>query len=233
MKLTRAMIVALAWFPWVADSQGRLAGQANEILETPRPTIATGGETTIARAIRLEGSVSIDGRLDDLAWQDAPIISSFVQGEPFEGAEPTEPTEVRVLFDDQAIYVGALMYETDPTVIRARLARRDERAPFDYFTLSLDPNRDGLTGYQFRVSAAGAEGDRYLFGDSEEDENWDAIWDSAVEINDRGWAAEIRIPLSQIRYEAKPGEQTWGINFERRRIESNEKDYLQRVLLTF
>ncbi len=225
MKLIRAMIWGLACFSLVVNLQGELAGQANEISETPQSTIATGGRTAVARAIRLEGSISIDGRLDDLAWQDAPIISSFIQGEPFEGAEPTEPTEVRVLFDDQAIYVGALMYETNPTVIRARLARRDERAPFDHFTLSLDPNRDGLTGYQFRVSAAGAEGDRYLFSDSEEDENWDAIWDSAVQINDRGWTAEIRIPLSQIRYEAKPGEQTWGINFERRRIESNETDY--------
>ena len=108
------MIWGLACFSLVVNLQGELAGQANEISETPQSTIATGGRTAVARAIRLEGSISIDGRLDDLAWQDAPIISSFIQGEPFEGAEPTEPTEVRVLFDDQAIYVGALMYENKP-----------------------------------------------------------------------------------------------------------------------
>ena len=149
-------------------------------------------------AIRRVGELSIDGRLDDPAWQPAPIITDFVQGVPVEGAEPSEPTEVRVVFDDDAIYVAARMYERDPRLIRARLTRRDERGSFDSFKLSLDPNRDGLTGYEFEVSAAGAETDRYLFGDTQEDTNWDAIWDSGVRIDDRGWTVEMRIPLSQI-----------------------------------
>ena len=176
-------------------------------------------------AIRRVGELAIDGHLDDPAWQPAPVITDFVQGVPVEGAEPSEPTEVRVVFDDDAIYVAARMYERDPRVIRARLTRRDERGSFDSFKLSLDPNRDGLTGYEFEVSAAGAETDRYLFGDTQEDTNWDAIWDSGVQIDDRGWTVEMRIPLSQIRYEARPDPQTWGINFERRRLETNETSY--------
>ncbi len=194
--------------------------------EGPEATVFRGGVAPAAvDAVRREGALSIDGRLDDQAWQPAPIITDFVQGVPLEGAEPSEPTEVRVVFDDAAIYVAARMYESDPNVIRARLTRRDERGSFDSFKLSLDPNRDGLTGYEFEVSAAGAETDRYLFGDTQEDVNWDAIWDSAVQVDDRGWTVEMRIPLSQIRYEARPGMQTWGINFERRRLETNETDY--------
>ena len=189
-------------------------------------TVFRGGVAPAAvEAVRRAGALSIDGRLDDPAWQPAPIITDFVQGVPLEGAEPSEPTEVRVVFDDRAIYVAARMYEADPSVIRARLTRRDERGSFDSFKLSLDPNRDGLTGYEFEVSAAGAETDKYLFGDTQEDGNWDAIWDSAVEIDALGWTVELRIPLSQIRYEARSDVQTWGINFERRRLETNETDY--------
>ncbi|MXW66531.1 MAG: hypothetical protein F4Z72_05935 [Gemmatimonadales bacterium] len=194
--------------------------------EGPEATVFRGGVAPAAvDAVRREGALSIDGRLDDPAWQPAPVITDFVQGIPVEGAEPSEPTEVRVVFDDAAIYVAARMYESDPGSIRARLTRRDERGSFDSFKLSLDPNRDGLTGYEFEVSAAGAETDRYLFGDTQEDTNWDAIWDSAVQIDARGWTVEMRIPLSQIRYEARPGMQTWGINFERRRLETNETVY--------
>lgn len=189
-------------------------------------TIFSGGLTPAAvEAVRREGALSIDGRLDDPAWQAAPIITDFVQGVPLEGGEPSEPTEVQVVFDDDAIYVAARMFESDPRVIRARLTRRDERGSFDSFKLSLDPNRDGLTGYEFEVSAAGAQTDRYLFGDTQEDVNWDAIWDSGVQVDGHGWTVEMRIPLSQIRYEARAGMQTWGINFERRRLETNETDY--------
>ncbi|MCG8470013.1 MAG: carbohydrate binding family 9 domain-containing protein [Gemmatimonadetes bacterium] len=195
-------------------------------LSSTATTTTRGSETTVAaRAARLDGSISIDGRLDDPAWLHAPVITGFVQGEPFEGRTPTEPTEVRVLFDDGSLYVAARMYESDPSVIRDQLVRRDERGAFDSFAVSLDPNRDGLTGYRFSVSAAGAESDSFLFGDVQDDEDWDAIWDSAVGRDDHGWTAELRVPLSQIRYEARPGDQTWGVNFTRRRLESNETDY--------
>ncbi len=202
-----------------------LEAQGQALSSSGVAVFSGGTAPAVVEAVRREGSLSIDGRLDDPAWQTAPIITDFVQGVPVEGATPSERTEVRVVFDDDAIYVAARMYESDPSQIRARLTRRDERGSFDSFTLSLDPNRDGLTGYQFEVSAAGAESDKYLFGDTQEDAAWDAIWDSAVKIDDQGWTVEMRIPLSQIRYEAKPEVQTWGINFERRRLETNETVY--------
>ena len=183
------------------------------------------GAPAIARAARRDGSISIDGRIDDEGWLTAPVITDFVQGEPTEGIAPTEPTEVRVLFDDHAIYVAARMYESDPSTIHDQLVRRDDRGAFDSFTFSLDPNQDGLTGYQFIVGASGAERDAFLFGDVQEDENWNAVWDSAVHRDGQGWTVEMKIPFSQIRYEARPGEQTWGANFKRRRLASNETDY--------
>ncbi len=226
-KTCRAALLALAATAVFAEGWGR-AGAAQELSPPGDPggiAVFRGGVAPSAVAVRREGELSIDGNLDDPAWQVAPVITGFVQGVPLEGATPSEPTEVRVVFDDRAIYVAARMYETDPQSIRARLTRRDERGSFDSFKLALDPNRDGLTGYEFEVSAAGAETDKYLFGDTQEDANWDAIWDSAVGIDERGWTVEMRIPLSQIRYEAKAGIQSWGVNFERRRLETNETDY--------
>lgn len=183
------------------------------------------GVPALARATRLDGEISIDGRIEEAAWMSAPVITDFVQGEPTEGLAPTEPTEVRVVFDDRSIYVSARMYEKDPSRIHDQLVRRDERGAYDYFSVSFDPNRDGLTGYQFQVAASGSQRDAFLFADVQEDADWNAVWVSAVERDGQGWSVEMKIPLSQLRYEAGPDDQTWGINFERRRLDSNETDY--------
>lgn len=173
-------------------------------------------------AARKSGPISIDGRLDEDAWNAAIPMTSFVQREPVEGAEPEEKTEVRILFDNQALYVGARMYDSDPSRIGRQLVRRDDGGQFDYFTFSVDPNRDKRTGYQFRISAAGAQRDAYLFNDDDQDDAWNAVWESDVQIDEQGWTAELRIPLSQIRYDAFEGPQSWGVNFTRRRLGNNE-----------
>ncbi len=202
----------------------------------PAPTLADsayGVERLEARAARRDGDIHVDGRLDEAAWRAAAPITTFVQGEPTEGIAPTEPTEVRVLFDNDALYVGARMFESDPTTIHAQLVRRDQdmggfggrSGSSDYFEVMLDPNLDGLTGYLFRINAAGAEGDAYLYNDVEDDSDWDAVWSSGVHQDSLGWSAELRIPFSQIRYESGRSVQTWGVNFVRRRLESNEIDY--------
>jgi hypothetical protein len=183
------------------------------------------GRARIIPAERLEGSIEVDGRIDEPAWAGARVIDDFVQGEPVEGANPFQPTEVRILFDDDAIYVAARMTEPDPDSIAAQLVRRDEMGTFDYFTLSLDPNRDGLTGYEFRVSAANVQADAYLYDDTRDDRNWNAVWSSGVTRDESGWSMEMRIPLSQIRYDSSDEPQEWGINFTRRRIASNSVSY--------
>ena len=158
----------------------------------------------------------IDGRIDEAAWQLAPVACGLVQSEPDEGFRSVKDTEVRVLVDDDAIYVAARMFE-DPGSIGTLLMRRDQRSPlFDWFGFSLDSNYDRRTGYSFRVSAAGAQEDYYISDDRFEDFAWNAVWESAVAIDSLGWTAELRIPLSQIRYPSVDGPRTWGVNFTRR-----------------
>jgi hypothetical protein len=176
-------------------------------------------------AARRIDAIHVDGRADESAWQVAPTATSFVQGDPDEGAPPAQPSEVRVLFDDDALYVFARLYEPDSDQIADQLVRRDEEGQYDYFELSLDPNHDHLTGYRFRVSAANQQSDSYLYGDTREDDNWDAVWSSGTSRDSLGWSVEMRIPLSQIRYEAGTGAQTWGVNFTRRRLASNSTSY--------
>jgi hypothetical protein len=98
--------------------------------------------------------------------------------------------------------------------------------------VQLDPNQDGLTGYLFAVSAANVQSDAYLYDDTRMDAAWDAVWSSAVRKDEEGWTAEIRIPLSQIRYESSEGEQSWGVNFYRTRVASNEHSYFSLVSKT-
>ncbi len=178
-----------------------------------------------AEAVLRNGPIRIDGRVDEPAWSAATPVTRFVQREPVEGADAEEHTEVRVLYDADALYVGVIMHDKDPSRIGDQLVRRDEQGQYDYFELSLDPNNDRRTGYRFRISAAGVQRDVYLYNDVSEDRAWDAVWQSAVHRDSTGWSAELRIPVSQLRYEARDGVQAWGVNFSRRRLASNELTY--------
>lgn len=173
-----------------------------------------------------ESAIKIDGRPDEPGWRKATPATEFVQGEPIENAPAEQETAVRVLYDERALYVSAVMNDWQPSRIGDQLVRRDENGQYDYFEVSLDPNNDKRTGYSFRVSAAGVQRDVYLYDDVREDEAWDAVWQSAVQRDSSGWSAEIRIPLSQLRYNAADSAQTWGVNFSRRRLASNERTYL-------
>ncbi|MDA0327725.1 MAG: DUF5916 domain-containing protein [Gemmatimonadetes bacterium] len=171
------------------------------------------------------GPIELDGIFDEPDWALAPVFTGFTQGEPVEGEPAEQQTEVRILFGDDAIWIAARMWDSEPTRIDRRLTRRDTHGTYDQFSLHLDPNRDGLTGYSFSVSAANVQGDLYFYNDDKMDGNWDAVWSSAVHVDEDGWTAEIRIPLSQIRYEASDDAQTWGINFHRMRVANNERSY--------
>ena len=179
--------------------------------------------------MRRASPVSIDGRLDDTAWQQAAVASGFVQKEPIEGNPAEHATEVRVLYDDDAMYIGARMFDAEPTTIARQLVRRDERGNADWFAVGFDPRMDRRTGYTFFVSAANVQSDQYLYNDTEGDDAWDAVWASAVQVDSLGWTAEIRIPLSQLRYRTSSGEQTWGVNFARGRSRSNEETHFALI----
>ncbi len=176
------------------------------------------------RAVRATGPIEIDGRLDEAAWREAPAASSFTQVEPLEGLGALEETEVRILYDDENLYVGARMYDSDPGRIARQLTPRGVTGDAaGFFELSLDPNFDRTTGYTFQVTAANVQGDQFHYDDTQSDDSWDGIWESAVTVDDAGWVAEIRIPLSQLRFDAHSEPQVWGVNFARRRIAANER----------
>ncbi len=202
-----------------------LSAQPAAALAQGAPAPAGSREVRVLQVHRSTSPIRIDGRLDEEVWTTAAAATNFVQGEPIEGAPAQHRTEVRVLYDEQALYVGARMYDDSPEAIARQLVRRDEMGQFDFFELSLDPNLDLRTGYVFRVSAAGVQGDAYLFDNIRDDQSWDAVWQSAVQVDEQGWTAELRIPLSQIRYLPSPNPQDWGINFTRRRVASNERSY--------
>ncbi len=192
-----------------------------------KPTVEAASERAYpyVSAARRNGEIRIDGRPDEPAWADATPATRFVQREPVEDAPAEQLTEVRVLFDDGALYVSSVMHDWQPDRIGDQLVRRDENGQYDYFEVSLDPNNDRRTGYRFRVSAAGVQRDVYLYNDVREDAAWDAVWQSAVRRDSTGWSVELRIPLSQLRYNASDSVQSWGVNFSRRRLASNELTY--------
>jgi hypothetical protein len=177
-----------------------------------------------ARAIRVpNGAVAVDGALGDVAWRAAPVITDFVQKQPKEGTEPTERTEIRLVYDDGALYVGARMFAKDPSKIQAPVGRRDNISQMEHLIISLDTYRDRRTAYSFAVTASGVRGDWYHPSDDEHttDPSFDPVWDARTTRDSLGWAAEFRIPFNQLRFNAVDV-QTWGLNFDRWIPSTNE-----------
>jgi hypothetical protein len=171
----------------------------------------------------------VDGRLTDEAWLQAPVTNEFLQRDPDEGSPATEQTDLRVLYDDDAVYIGLRMFDRDVDRITRRMSRRDDRMPdADRITVFLDPRLDHLTGASFEVTAAGVQSDDLLYDDTRADGTWDAVWSSSVTVDDEGWTAEIKIPFSQLRFQASD-QQTWGINVSRVIRRQNETAWLQLV----
>ncbi|MDX1568700.1 MAG: DUF5916 domain-containing protein, partial [Longimicrobiales bacterium] len=190
--------------------------------------VAGSGLPTL-RAVPRTGEIEVDGRFSEAAWEEAPVATGFIQREPVEGQPAEDDTEVRVLYDDEAIYVAARMFDDNPASIADQLVRRDQFGQFDYVAVGFDPNLDRRTGYEFRLSAAGVQGDSYFYNDDQNDRAWDAVWESGVTRDSLGWTAEFRIPLSQIRYEPSDTARAWGFNVRRRRLASNEETHFALV----
>lgn len=177
----------------------------------------------VIRAFSITESPRIDGVLDEEVWQ-RPGDRGFIQRIPDDGQPATAETEVWVAFDKKALYVAALMRDASPDSIIGRLVRRDDEFASDWLQIGIDPNGDGQTGYYFSTNPSGSIQDGLIYGDTKTDDTWDAIWDVGVKVNEEGWAAEFRIPLSQIRFQKSP-DGVWGIDFYRRIHRRNEDSY--------
>jgi hypothetical protein len=166
-------------------------------------------------AVRLVRAPAVDGRLDDPDWALATPVTALLQIDPDEGTAASESTEVRVLYDADAIYVGARLFDSESRRIVSRLARRDASTHSDEFRLFLDSYHDHRTAFEFIVNPAGVKKDVLLGGDGEfSDDSWDPVWRTATAIDSLGWTVEIRIPFSQLRFSAAT-EQVWGVRFAR------------------
>jgi hypothetical protein len=182
----------------------------------------------VVQVVRAVAPVAIDGKLNDEVWSVASPATDFIQTDPDEGKPATERTEVRVAYDASALYVGARLHDAEAAKISRQLSRRDQDAEADWFSVYLDPHHDHLTGAVFRVSAAGVQGDAIIHNDERIDESWDAVWTSAVTVDETGWTVELRIPFSQLRFPAAE-RHIFGINVLRHIQRKNERDWLVYV----
>lgn len=173
-------------------------------------------------AARSDGPITVDGALDDPAWAAAAPIRDLVQKLPAYGAAPRHPTEIRVLYDRDALYVGARMWDA-PGATRAAVTRRDVTRDAERFIVSLDPFRSGRQAYSFAVTVAGVRAD-WIHTDDDEgarDLSWDPVWSAATRRLPDGWSAELRLPWTQLRYPAGD-DRPWGVNFNRYVPDRNE-----------
>jgi len=181
-------------------------------------------------AARAPQAPAIDGRLDDPVWQLATPSDAFTQKFPDEGRAPSEHTVVRVLYDDDAVYVGFECAQLRAPMV-ARLTRRDREIEADHVSIAIDTRRDGRSAFQFTVNAAGVLSDYLLFNDTDSSSDWDENWEARTARSASGWSAEFRIPLRILRFERLPV-QDWGFQARRyisMRQETDEWAFIPRT----
>lgn len=160
-------------------------------------------------------NITIDGKINEKVWETASVASDFIMFEPDNGKPISndKKTEVKVLYDNNAIYISALLYDNEPEKIQKEITNRDVFGVSDHFSVSINGFNDGQQDFRFFVSAAGVQMDCLAIEDSE-DFTWDAIWDSEVTLTEFGWVVEMKIPYAALRF-SKADKQTWGLNFMR------------------
>jgi len=177
-------------------------------------------------AKRTAGAIVIDGRLDEADWRNAPLATDFLQNDPREGEPASAATEVRVLYDDENLYFGAIAYDAEPDKLVINDLTRDFNARAgDSFGIVLDTFHDERNGYMFQTNPAGAKFDAQFINEGREfNMNWDGVWYAESRVTELGWITEIAIPFETLRFnDAAP--QVWGINFLRLNRRLNENSY--------
>ncbi|HSU17309.1 MAG TPA: DUF5916 domain-containing protein [Longimicrobium sp.] len=183
----------------------------------------SGGPTPQVAAVRRTDPISIDGKLDEPVWTSAPAATDFRQQDPNEGQPATQRTEVRLAYDDEALYIGARMYDSlGAAGVRTRLARRDEEPEGDFIQLIFDTYHDHTGRTVFWVNPSGARSDAGQASPSA-DPSWDPVYSVETRVDSAGWTAEFRIPFSQLRF-PRDSVQTWGMQLWRFIERRNEMD---------
>ena len=181
----------------------------------------TGGKSFLVPSLP-DSDIRIDGQLDDDVWARAALVNDFHQMAPFEYDSPSQRTEVRVFYSSDAIYIGARMFEEDPSLITANVLLQGQGLPNDdSFNIMLDPYLDRRSGFLFEINANGVRVEGIYQNVSGVDRNWEGIWQAGSNIDEEGWTTEMRIPFQTLSFD--PGNTEWGINF-RRTIRRNSEE---------
>ncbi len=221
-----------------------LALGAVAAVPTALPAQDPGADAPVAHATRIHDDPPvIDGHLDEAAWAAATPITGFTQRAPAPGEPASERTEVRIVYDDHALYVGMRMFDEHPDSIATQLGRRDlPRGYSDWVHVILDSYHDRRTAFRFGVNPSGVKKDVLHYDDTREDVGWDAVWEVATHTDSLGWTAEFRIPFSQLRFSTGDAAEglAWGVNFWREIARRSEHSYwapvppnLQRFVSVF
>jgi hypothetical protein len=184
----------------------------------------TSGQAKTLNSVKFTSPLKIDGNLDDAAWQEVAATGDFITSYPVIGKNSAHKSFVKIGYTDEAVYVGAYLYEKKEN-IRTQLTPRDvmDRQDVDVFTVGLDTYLDRQNAFLFKVSAAGVQFDARGAQSNTPvyDVAWDAVWESKVNVKNDGWVVEIKIPFSAIRF-SKKNVQDWGLNFARFSRSDNE-----------
>jgi hypothetical protein len=202
----RLLALTLSLF-WIAPPALRAQGSS-----PPGPA-----ERPVVPATRAAGPIHVDGHLDEAAWGQAQVVRGLIQVDPDEAEPESEETEVRVLYDDDAIYLGVRLHDRQP--VSTRLGRRDMNLlDSDWLGVVIDSYHDHRTGFSFDVNPSGVQRDAMKSmgagGQEQDDLSWDPVWEAQTSVDEGGWTAEYRIPFSQLRF-GKEENPTWGIQIER------------------
>lgn len=169
--------------------------------------------------------IILDGKLDEAIWQQAAVATDFIQRSPDDRKPATEKTEVRIIYTDNALYVGARAYDSAMDSVAATLFRKDGDAYSDWLFVAIDSYNDNRTAFAFGVNPRGVRRDLLLYNDNNDDLRWDAVWEAKTSLEDNAWIVEMRIPLSQLRFDARKKVQSWDINFLREIARKEEESF--------
>lgn len=173
-----------------------------------------GAQEKSVRVVRASSAPVIDGVLDEAVWATAAMVEDLHEIQPTEYEEPSERTIMYILYDNDALYIGARMYDTEPDLITARIMRQGEQVfGDDWISVNIDPFHDRRSGYRFFTNPNGLRQEGIFQNVTETEWEWQGIWYAAAAIDDEGWTAEMAIPFKTISFD--PNSDTWGINFRR------------------
>lgn len=195
--------------------------------QAPEDAVSTRTYTT---ALISQEAPRIDGDLSDASWSAVEWGGDFVQRQPNEGIAPTYQTRFKINYDDSNLYVAVQCLDSSPDSIVKRLSRRDGFEG-DWVWVAFDSYHDKQSCYGFLVSASGVQSDEFISRNgNDSDSNWNSIWECKTQVDSEGWTAEIRIPLSQLRFSDSP-DQVWGLQIMRKLFRKEEKSVWQRIPL--